>query len=323
MEHYLGVPVKKGLFKSPLRRDNHPTCAFYRNKNGELIFKDFGSDTSGNFISVVMYKFNCTYGAALNIIANDFGIVKRPKLAINKPLMKYTNNKLDQTQDCTIQVEIKDYEEYELKWWSKFGITEKTLKKFKVFSCKNVFLNGELFRLYKKNQLVFGYYGGIREGIERWRIYQSQNKRYKFISNWKSFRLQGAHMLPESGDYVVITKSLKDVMVLYEFGIPAIAPISENCYLTEAQHAKLVRRFKHVVLLYDNDRAGKYNAIKFYRKHPELYVCWLPVNTSKDISDYYAKYGKEKTQKLIDHAKEKIAEEKSRRESKEAEESKT
>lgn len=80
-------------------------------------------------------------------------------------------------------------------------------------------------------------------------------------------------MLPESGDYVVITKSLKDVMVLYEFGIPAIAPISENCYLTEAQHAKLVRRFKHVVLLYDNDRAGKYNAIKFYRKHPELYVC--------------------------------------------------
>lgn len=116
MEHYLGVPVKKGLFKSPLRKDNHPTCAFYRNKHGELIFKDFGSDISGNFISVVMYKFNCTYGTALNIIANDFGIVRRPKLAINKPLMKYTNNKLDQTQDCAIQVEIKDYEEYELKW---------------------------------------------------------------------------------------------------------------------------------------------------------------------------------------------------------------
>ena len=116
MEHYLGVPVKKGLFKSPLRKDNHPTCAFYRNKHGELIFKDFGSDTSGNFISVVMYKFNCTYGTALNIIANDFGIVRRPKLAINKPLIKYTYNKLDQTQDCAIQVEIKDYEEHELKW---------------------------------------------------------------------------------------------------------------------------------------------------------------------------------------------------------------
>ena len=31
MEHYLGIPVKKGLFKSPLRQDSKPTCAFYRN----------------------------------------------------------------------------------------------------------------------------------------------------------------------------------------------------------------------------------------------------------------------------------------------------
>ena len=54
MEHYLGIPVKKGLFKSPLRNDKNPTCAFYRNKNGDIIFKDFGSSFCGNFISVVM-----------------------------------------------------------------------------------------------------------------------------------------------------------------------------------------------------------------------------------------------------------------------------
>lgn len=41
MEHYLGIPVRKGLFKSPLRQDNNPTCAFYRNASGDLIFKDF------------------------------------------------------------------------------------------------------------------------------------------------------------------------------------------------------------------------------------------------------------------------------------------
>lgn len=37
MEHYLGVPVKKGLLKSPLRQDNKPTCAFYRNKK-EILY---------------------------------------------------------------------------------------------------------------------------------------------------------------------------------------------------------------------------------------------------------------------------------------------
>lgn len=41
MEHYLGIHVRKGLVKSPLRRDSKPTCSFYRNKvSGRLIFKD-------------------------------------------------------------------------------------------------------------------------------------------------------------------------------------------------------------------------------------------------------------------------------------------
>ena len=110
-------------------------------------------------------------------------------------------------------------------------------------------------------------------------------------------------------------------MLFHEFGIPAIAPISENCYLTEAQHNKLLKRFKHVVLVYDNDRPGKIATIKIYRKHPELYACWLPKNTAKDISDYYAKYGKEKTQELINYAKEKIREEYKRRNGKETKES--
>ena len=28
LEYYLGIPVKKRLFKSPLRNDNSPTCSF-------------------------------------------------------------------------------------------------------------------------------------------------------------------------------------------------------------------------------------------------------------------------------------------------------
>ena len=61
MEYYLGIPVKKGLFKSPLRIDDHPTCSFYVNKSGDVIFNDFKGDFYGNFISVVMRKFSCTY----------------------------------------------------------------------------------------------------------------------------------------------------------------------------------------------------------------------------------------------------------------------
>lgn len=117
MEHYLGLPVRKGLFISPIRQDTRPTAAFFRNKNtGRLLFKDFGSDFCGDFVSVVMYKFSCSYGKALRIIANDFGIIKASSLKVNPPLIEYTNAKLEESSEANIQVEIKDFSEEELKW---------------------------------------------------------------------------------------------------------------------------------------------------------------------------------------------------------------
>ena len=67
-------------------------------------------------------------------------------------------------------------------------------------------------------------------------------------------------MLPKTGDYVVVGKALKDVMTLYEYGIPAVAPCSENEFLSDVQYNKLKSRFKHILLLYDNDKPGLHAA---------------------------------------------------------------
>lgn len=109
MEHYLGIPVRKGLFKSPLRVDSRPTCAFYRNKKGAIIFKDFRGDFSGDCVSVVMYKFNCSFYKALQIIANDFGIISRKDLSVNpSKIKKYSETKFEDKGNAVIQVELKD-----------------------------------------------------------------------------------------------------------------------------------------------------------------------------------------------------------------------
>ena len=102
--------------------------------------------------------------------------------------------------------------------------------------------------------MVFGYYGGIREDIERWRIYFPTQKSMRFISNWKSFRIQGDHMLPKSGEVIVVTKSMKDVMLFHELGLPAIAPVSETVFLTESHYRKLKERFDKA--FYDLLEAG-------------------------------------------------------------------
>ena len=303
-EHY-GVPIKKGLFCSKLRNDNHPTVSLYRSRNGSLLYKDFGSNFCGDCFVFVAALFNVSYQEALKIIANDFNIIQDSKLQVHKAEIKYTGTKFKEVSETEIQVEIRDFKDYELWWWLKYGITEKTLKKFNVFSCKNIWLNGNVFHYEKDNQLVFGYYGGIRNGIERWRIYHPRQKTYKFIGNWKSIMLQGAHQLPkQGGDYLVITKSLKDVMVLYELGIPAIAPCSEHMFMTDKQYEKLCTKFTHVLCCYDNDLPGIQGLNKIHKSHPELKVCFIPRKyNAKDISDFYKLYGKDKTLELINWAK--------------------
>lgn len=307
MEYYLGLPVKKGLFCSPLREDNTPTCSFYLNKQGELIFKDFSGQFYGNFISVVMYKYNCSYYKALQIIANDFGYISRPKLVKNPKPVEESKTVFTDKGPSKIRVEIQSFTEEELAWWEQYGITEDILKKFQVYSCKSIFLNGDYFTGCTKNQRIYGYYRGKdADGVELWRIYFPGRDAFKFLSNWKAIMLQGAKQLPKEGDLLVITKSMKDVMTLYSLGITAIAPNSENLFVTENQFDKLKSKFKTIVLFYDNDLPGISNMNKI-RKQFDIKCLWIPCKyEAKDISDFYKKYGRNKTLQLINEAKEAI-----------------
>ena len=43
MAFYLGIPVKKGLFISPLRVDHKPTCSFYKGRRRSIFQESAGS----------------------------------------------------------------------------------------------------------------------------------------------------------------------------------------------------------------------------------------------------------------------------------------
>lgn len=298
ISNYYGVPIKKGLFCAKHRTDSHPTCCYYK-RNGRIYIKDFGSDYYGDWIYVVKQKFNCNYYDALAIAANDFDIQKIPHL--NKNKVKISNESLSENKQSIIRVEIRDFQQYELDWWNKFGISLQTLKKFRVFSCKNIWINDHIIHLETNNQLVFGYYGGIKDNIEQWKLYWPNNKKYKWLSNRDSSQLQGARMLPKSGgDLIIIQKSLKDVMLLYEFGIPSVAPNSENVFLSDEQLMKLKSKFKRIIVWYDNDAPGKAYLEKIKKEHPELDYFYIPEDfKEKDFSDFYKKYGKDEATKFL------------------------
>ena len=304
-EHY-GISVRKGLFCSPsiIRVDKQPTCSFYKNNKGDLIYKDFAGP-SFNVFSLVMFLFNCSYYKALRIIANDFNLVSFPKLEKNLAKIEYTGTVIKETEKSKITVEIQDFTEKELEWWNGFGISLKTLNKFKVYSIKSIFLNGNYFDSSTEKTPIFGYFGGFdSEDNELWRLYFPTKRKFRFLSNWPKSLIQGSKQIPKEGEFIVITKSLKDVMALWEFGIIAIAPNSENLFLSENQYRKLKSKFNKLFILYDFDLPGIKSINKIKKEFKDLTILLIPKKYKcKDFSDFVKKYDTCKVFQLIDQAK--------------------
>lgn len=289
-EHYLGFPVTKKLFTSVLRSDKKPTCSFYRNKNGDLIYKDFGTGDNFNFIGLVMEMFNLSYYQAINKIAADFGLIKTDIISVKAEIKESTSKILD-TGPTYIQVTTKPFSKEELDWWNKFGIEQELLDKYKVFSCEHVFINGRLSVSSTPNNYIFGYYFGTDNGRELWKIYMPLRKKFRFLNNISMDVLQGYEQLPESGPLLVITKSMKDSIVLNRLGIPAVAPNSEVLIISQEQMNEFHKRFKYIVFYWDRDYAGVTNLQKIRKTYPECAYFINPKNTAKDLSDCVEKFG--------------------------------
>lgn len=302
MQYYTKQDVNsKKLFTSCFRVDNHVTCSFYKSKSGILYLHDFATNEHINCFEVVMRLFNCNYYQALDIIAQDFGIIEG-KVNFSKQGVKFIPT-IKESTTSKIQVQIKDFTKEELEWWNQFGISLKLLKKYHVFSLQHVFLNGELkFSSLPKNPIYGYYFGKDKNGNELWKIYFPFNKEsgIRFINNLSRKKLQGYKQLDETGDILVITKSLKDCACFRNYNINAVAPSSESTFCTEEQIKEFKQRFKHIVVMYDQDKAGKHNMYKIRLKYPELDFFVIPnYLKAKDFSDLRKMYGEEKTKELL------------------------
>lgn len=298
MSFYLGIVPDKGLHCNPLRADKRPTASFYRARNGELVFKDFQTGFHGNFVDVVIEKFKCDYNKAVAIIANDFDIVKRPSLEKNESTVAYDGTRIEASTDTLIQCEIREYTQQEKDWWADFGITEATLKKYHVFAVKNLFLNNAYLLTSSPSSMVYGYYFGKQDGRELWKIYFPLKIQFRFLLNTNV--LQGAKQLPKEGDLVVVTKSMKDVMVLHELGIPAVAPQAESVIINTNQYKALKKRFKYVIFNGDWDRAGQHFMAESRRRFHGICLSFTnKLRDGKDISDYVKKYGMDSARELV------------------------
>lgn len=294
LERYLGIEVTfTDKVCSPFREDLHPTCTFRRARSGAIMFKDWSGAFYGDCFEVVKLQHNCSYWDACKIIARDFNLVEGIQVGTNFNRKPKTYEHKEKDEVTTIQVKWKDFSDYDRSYWRDHGITPETLYLFRVAPIRYAWVNGIVCYSYRPTDPAYAYKFG-----EKYKLYFPSRKDWRFLGNYKN--LQGYDQLPEEGEVLVVTKSLKDVMFLYELGIPAVAPPSESSILTPEQYGELSERFTYIVCLYDFDLTGLRSANRMRREYgiPRVFLTNGRFGTKdyggKDATDVAKRYGKPK-----------------------------
>ena len=307
MKYYLGgFPVEEWIdtrinFCSELRKDNSPTCSLYT-KNGNLYYKDWNGHFHGDCYNLVCFKNNLQYNdlmGAMKIIVRDFAHVFFGGGEAQDAYLRTVIDDANKEEKRQKQIQIKKqlWRPEQIAYWQSYHITSSVLAHYWVYSPEYIWLEGKMYYMYQKQDFAIAYYFGNG----RWKIYYPMRTKgnNRFMGN--SSAIQGYNQLPEKGDLLIWTKSLKDVMVLYMLGYNAVALQSEQHDLPQDAMEHLSSRFKKHVVFYDNDEAGRNGATKICDKYdltyievPESYVF------CKDISDVAKEHGLEEAENVME-----------------------
>ncbi len=265
------------LMNSPLRSDDkNPSFGIFHSRTGGLLYKDLGTGDCGNAIKFLKeYKGIATREELERELLR---IVRR----IN-PNMNVRTNTYDKPRgEVDIGIVRQPFTKVDKEYWKQFHIHIDTLKKFNVFSIKYFLCNRVVRSTYKEDSPMYAY-----KVYDKFKIYRPLASKYtKWRTNLTNRHVQGLAEIPkDGGNLLIITKSLKDVMCLYEMGFNAIAAASETVFIPDDILQSLRSRWKHIVILYDRDETGMKKS-RAYSKKYKLDAFFVHKKfKAKDISD--------------------------------------
>lgn len=279
----------------PFHKDTQPSMSFYL--TDELKYKCFACGVQGNSINFVKDLFGLNYPAALRKITQDFRLTSSSHpVAVTRVEQKVITQK--ETDTVIIPV-LKSFTMVDHDYWARFHIELSMLVTYDVSACERVYIYRHGIHRqameYSKHDPVYCY--SIND---KYKIYRPLNiDGHKWLNTTTSGDVQGMNQLPEQGSLVILTSSLKDVMVLKVLGYDAIALESEGARMNMKVLDYLSATFEKVVIFYDNDAPGIKYASELSKKLNIPYIYIPPYYPEKDISDLAAKRGLETATKLM------------------------
>lgn len=283
---YLNIyPDLNKRFLSPFRNDKDPGCRFTW-YSGILYFVEntaFNNRLYWSCIDVVKYIKNCSFQEALELIdtGQSSGNITR----------KFTNK---------LRPEIR----FTHKTWPKnnlFSLDHNTLVREHVYLVQDYWV--KFNDVWKKNSihqntLTIAYHFPKTDHVK---LYFPEHLENRWYSNCTTEDIFGYDMVDEYASYselLVIDKSQKDrLMSNYFLDLPAIAVQNEGCFIPENIMDELKFKFKHIVLMYDNDLTGIQQSQRLSEKYGVEYRI-IECNP-KDKYEMIQKFGVENTKRLI------------------------
>ena len=276
--YYVGQFKIGKLFNSPLRSDDkNPSFAIFKGMNGGLFFKDHGSGEGGNAIKFVKLIKNIQTRDELE--RELLRIVR--KMNPNQQYVQRTYSTVN-SGSTDIGIVRQPFTDVDKKYWKQFHISIDTLKLFQVFSIKYFLCNRVVRGTYKESSPMYAY-----KVFDKFKIYRPLASKYtKWRTNLTNRDVQGLAEIPkEGGNLLIITKSLKDVMCLYEMGFNAIAASSETTFIPDDILQSLRSKWNHIVIIYDRDKTGMLEARKYSKQYRLDAIFVHKKFKAKDISD--------------------------------------
>ena len=287
----LDLPKIPCAINNPLREDKKPSLGFYE-KDEKVYCKDFSTGDFWHLPDFLCTLYNCSIFDLCDSIINN--------LSLEKVDRKNREDK-PKTKNVVIQTKERVWLEIDKEFWGKYGITRKWLKFANVHPVNFMFINGKAYRTDKHAYTYIEH----KDGIETQKVYQPFNTNgFKWISSANGSVWSLWTQLPEKGENLIITSSLKDALTIWaNSGIPSCSLQSESTMPKEKVVNQLKSRFNNIFVLFDNDFDKKENHGRIFGKRVanmfDLIQIELPTGTAKDPSDYRALSNKKDFNELI------------------------
>lgn len=305
--HFIGYELKVGDFiLSPIRTDHVPTFTlFVPEDKDEVYFKDFAW-VGGNVFKFVklfsLYQESINFktrGEIIRHIDRSMGIGLFSS-TVKKEIVRRPIDTSFYQSKRVIRFKSREYTKRDLQYWKQYHITEDILKEYDVRSVR-LLLNelSEIVYTVPQRTLTFAYviYNKVK-------LYRPEDQpKFKWRNTCPGHYIQGLAQLKNrksKNKKLIITKSLKDVMVFHVFlgdEYDVIAPHSETYIFKDSFLSQLYKKYDEIFVIFDFDLAGVSGANRLRKRNKKkIKVTFVSkrrilVNKSlkvvdKDISDY-------------------------------------